>query len=250
MDQRPPEGEHSKNGLPVISQETRDRILEEIGVDVNSLSQPTPPSHPTDQLIREMVDLSSGKTHRGMTERSKRAEKVTLSSLGDIADSKPELLKVLQEAVAEGLESNDPIFITEYARGIGLVIKAFHIQSDFRLIPDLEKLRDEDLSRIGEVVSSGIKLAGGLDVMSDPFTKALNAPRIPASQQFLREVIDAPTKVNEYMFSADYRAGAGVMYKAMEVIWSRLYPGQTPPGESPGAPPAPPQQGPQSPGSL
>lgn len=53
MDSRPPEGEQSKNGLPVISQETRDRILEEIGIDANNLSQPTPPGHPTDQLIRD-----------------------------------------------------------------------------------------------------------------------------------------------------------------------------------------------------
>lgn len=192
-----------------------------------------------------MVGLGSGKTGRDMFDRSKRVEKVTLSSLGDIADSKPELLKVLKEAVAKGLEINDPHFITEYARGIGIVTRAFHIQSDFRLIPDLERLRDNDLSEIGEIVSSGIRSGGGLDAMSDPFTKALNRPRIPASQQFLREIVDAPGQINSLMFDADYKAGAGVMYRAMETIWSRLYPG--PPSEPPSAPPTAGQQGPQFP---
>ena len=248
MDQRTPELETPRNGLPIISQETRDRLLEEMGIGGGNISQPDSSAHPTDQLIREAIDLQTGITAQAMAKKTNRAEDYTLSSLDDIVDSRPELLSVLKDAVQNGLGTKESYFMQRYAWGIGLVIKSFHVQSDFRLIPDLNKLTDEDLLKIGDVVSTAINSVGGLSTSSssDPFTRALNRPRIPAHQQFLREIVDGPPQINS-MFDADYKVGAGAMYRAMEVIWTRLYPGQTPPSEPPSVPPTFDQTGPQFP---
>ncbi|PIR79731.1 MAG: hypothetical protein COU25_03915, partial [Candidatus Levybacteria bacterium CG10_big_fil_rev_8_21_14_0_10_35_13] len=67
--------------------------------------------------------------------------------------------------------------------------------------------------------------------------------RIPASQQYLREIIDGPPKAHPMFLDAEYKTGAGLMYRAMNIIWHRLYPGQNPSAPPPSTPSPSPSQG-------
>lgn len=246
MDEKPPEAESPRNGLPIISSDTRDRMLEEMGLLQKETDQPTlGGGHPTDQLIREAIDVQTGKTAREQSERYKRVNDVALSSLIDIADINPGFVRSLKDGVDAGIGQSSSVYSHYFARGIGLVVKAFHIESDYKLIQDLGKLSERDLDEVKQTIANGIHAYQRED---NPFSRALNFPRVPTTQSFLREIIEKPAVFDFINFSDRYKVGAGVMYRAMETIWARLYPGQTPPAESP--PSAPPQPGSQSPGSL
>lgn len=246
MDQRPPEGEQPRNGLPVISQETRDKILEEMGLSQKEVDQQPPGGgHPTDQLLREAIDVQTGKIQRERSDRYNRVGEVVLSSLMDIAEVKPEFVRALKSGVDTGIGYPDSVSADDYARGISLVLKAFHIESDYKLIPDLERLTGKDMEDVKQAIANGLQ---AYEKEHNAFNKALNFPRVPSTQGFLREVIERPrTDISPYTYGDRYRVGAGLMYRAMETIWSRLYPGQAPSSEPPSTPPAPDQPGPQFP---
>ncbi len=158
----------------------------------------------------------------------------------EIAEVRPELVRALKDGVEAAFGYPGSPSVDYYAKGISLVLKAFHVESDYRLISDLGKLTDQDIAQVKQSIAIGLRTYEG---EHNVFNKALNFPRIPATQGFLREIIEKPKDVS-LGYDDRYKAGAGVMYRAMEVIWSRLYPGQTPPSESPSTPP-PQQSGPQ-----
>lgn len=195
MDQQLPEGERITNGLPIISEEVKQKIVK---------------------------DIDEANEGRGYADFG-GIDDLLLATLTDAAEIKPELITALKEAVMAGgpSEANS---LREYANGMAIVLRAFHTQSDYKLIPDLQKLGSEDISQIGELIKNRVVAFGG---GKNPFDAALTTPRIPAGQSYLREIVDEPLKTNSSAYGYRYKAAAGIMYHAMEAIWHKLYPGNS-----------------------
>jgi hypothetical protein len=163
-------------------------------------------------------------TQEGYAEWSKlriATASMILTTIVGMADANPNLIQALKDSVLKNANTGEHA-LDGYASGIATVVKAFHAQSDFKLVNDLSKLSISDVAEIAEQFGQGVQslTSGKL------FDIALHAPRIPAEQSFLKQVTDIPPKINSFTYGSDYRAGVGLMYQAMEKIWGKLYLGQ------------------------
>ncbi|MBI2314529.1 hypothetical protein HYU93_00495 [Candidatus Daviesbacteria bacterium] len=195
--------------LPIISEDTKRRLLEETGLD-------------TDPRTRRIIQGISGEPTNVL---------ITINSLTDnVFLDLIDINRGLVEAISEELTRlGPPTEASERTKGMALVLRAFHIQSGFDLLPRLGNLKEnEDKNMVRGVIRASLpSKTQNLSLLEG----LLTMPRIPEQQIVLNELIK---KAGEVIgFKKAVSEGASVMYQILGRMWPRLYPPQTLPPQLP-----------------
>ncbi len=202
-----PEGEQSKISLPQITNETRDRLKEE---------------------VPDEMDMFFG------------SRKFAKDVFGSLVSSNRSLVEGIYRElhrVKPGYDNQHSI--DDYAIGMAVVLRAFDINSDFRLMEKFKELTSDDIGKgIGVVKETMDEEVSAKSI----FASVLRAPVIPEHQVNLRSALhDFETGLG----NSETELGGQMMYKILEDLWPKLQSNNG--GESPQEPPTlPPVQPPFS----
>lgn len=200
--------------LPIISEETRQSLFEELGLDN---------SPDTQRII-------TGITGERVTPVD-RIHSLAEIVFGDLIMSN----RGLAQTISDELSLREPYkqvkFITRRRElGMAIVLKAFHIQSGFNLVPNFGKLQGEDLNLVRQIIQTSIPSDSDTDSLPI-LERLLSMPRIPEQQFVLNEIIQKTRKVlatnNIYA-----QEGANTMYAILSHLWPKLGP-ETPSTQPP-----------------
>lgn len=220
----------AKSKSPFVTAETKDRLLTELGIKQETEEPQALDSR--DVIVNRILDSMEGKQMKSSSEFYRGMFDFAKETFMEVADVNPELVKTIQGVIKEKDVSG--LYSDQYAAGMALVLKAMHYQSDYKLIYKLSELEPQDLETIRTAIVNGFP-----SKTRDIFEYALTAPRIPVTQENLRELVNAPGEKNP-SFRTEFKLGAALMYDALDKVWENLSINQTSTVDS--APPNPPTQ--------
>lgn len=188
---------------PSINEDVRNRLLEELGLDV-------------DPGTRSVIQGITGELQPILSERMEDLAKTVFQ---DIAQVKPEFVRtvveVQQDLPGKGYISNKNYF----AIGMAVVARAFALATDYRLIDRMAVLDEEDLAGVKNIVSEIYTVTEGKTILE----QALEAPRIPDHEINLRHCVDKA--MGRGYYSKIYgQMGAVAMYRIVAQLWPKLFP--------------------------
>lgn len=193
-----------QGSLPIISDETGQRVIKELGMDVGEVSRGTTDAPESNQNTSEM--------------RKSLAEDIFSS----IAEVNPELVKTLQQTI----ESNGPksaLMRDDIIEGMAVVIRAFDVDSDYKLANNFANIGQGDMQRVSNIVAES--LGGSKD--RDLLEAVLATPKIPEQQAMLNRVIEKAAQAS-VVRARGVKLGAAVMYGVLSEMRPRLYPPKPP----------------------
>jgi hypothetical protein len=199
--------------LPIISERTRARILEDLTLD-----------EPFKVAVYEK------RRNPPMT----ALENISESVVDEIAAANPKLVQSLLEGLSRTYTYRDiqPPEIDHYkvdaaTKGMAVVLKAYDTETGLRLITNLSRLTDEDIEQtvIPTQQETMIPLGKGKTILE----RAMMRQRIPEQHVALNEIVNsASTYVHTY--PEVFKEGAITMFKILTKVWSKVVPpDQTPP---------------------
>lgn len=197
------EHEPRPQALPIVSDQTRDKILEELGLD-------------TDQKTRDII---SGITHEKTPSIYKLREEMAARVFSGLVAVNRPLVQALQEAIKVNLYFvHEAIYRSECAEGIAVVIRAFDIESEHDLIGNFRNIDADDIARIKEIFHESL----WSKEMPDLLERILKIPRVPEQQINLNSIIN---RTASSLGSEEHlRSGAGIMYKILSEFRPKLFP--------------------------
>lgn len=197
------EQEPRPQALPIISEQTRNKILEELGLDM-------------DQKTKDIISsITYEKKPPVYNLRQEMAERVFS---GLVTVNRP-LVQALQEAIKDDLYfRHEAPYRSECAAGIAVVIRAFDIESEHDLIGNFQNIDAGDIARIKEIFRESL----WSEKMQDLLERILRIPRIPEQQINLNSIIDKTA--SSLGIEEPLRSGAGIMYKILSEFRSKLFP--------------------------
>ena len=207
--------EQPRTGAPFVTAETRDKLLSEFGLIDDQPKEPEL-TNPTDRLLRDAIDASQHKQAQESYRFTIGMKEHALNIFGDIAENNSNFVIRLREVLKEVDPYN--MYLDTYALGMSVVLRAMHVQSDYRLYYKLSQLNEADIDRFSSVIKEGLEYTRPGD--SNILDKALSIPRIPQSQENLRELVERVDKYHS--LDTRYKYGASVVYKAIDGIWPSL----------------------------
>lgn len=204
MEQEPP----PPRRLPFISEETRQRLLEELRLD----------TLPTTARVLE------GITGERQSDRVELVGGMTQDIFADLIS----VNRPLAEEINKFTANYGAIFGQARLEGMALVLRAYDIELEHDIIGRLANLYADDLMEVEKVV--GVRTIGMTTLQ-----KLLTSPRVPEQQVALNYMVKA---ASIYMLSpSEAIIGAGQMYALLTKWWPKLYPPQ--PSSQPESPPQP-----------
>ena len=191
--------------LPIISEDTKNKLLEELGLD-------------TDLRTNQIIQSITGKPLELSSELIRASAESTFFDLitanrGIVAGIDEELSKV----------DLNPNKHNAFTNGMAIVLRAFQLNSDFGLIPRFVKLEPEDTQLVGTIIQKIITLESS---QLPNLTRLLKLPRIPEQQIALNEIIGKTTSFSSLggVYVQQTRDGASAMYQILGHLWPKLYP--------------------------
>lgn len=216
MEPRPPELPQF-HALPIISEETGKRLIENLGLD---------------QSIRDRGILSRI-TGENMEYPMQRAQALTNQVFGDLITINGAFVQGIDEELSSinpnpKLPMNDNITM-----GMALVLRAFDVNQDFGLIEKFNGLQPENVIMARSLLRKSIPSENSnISILR----RLLTLPKIPDQQVTLNNIIKQ-TGQNAGIWSQDLIQGATAMYVILGYLWPKLYPqNQTPTTPTSGIP--------------
>lgn len=183
-----PEGVLPKQLLPQVTNEARDRII--------------------DNLYSHNFEVDNYTF-------SKQA-------VGKLASANRQFVERLYGALNT---SSVQTYQNDFALGMGIVLTAFDVDSDFRLIDGFSGLKPEDTEKAIGVVKM---ILDGQNQGGNVFENVLSVPQIPEQQINIRTIL---SRINASMGAlrrpeagAIVELGAQTMYKVLDELWPNLQP--------------------------
>lgn len=187
--------------LPTISAETKNKIFGELGIE-------------HDQKTIGILQGITGRERKIPSEARRELAKDIFSTLVDVNEP---LVTTLHSGIKEGLKfGHDKSYRTSCIEGMAFVLRAFDIESEYRLLPSLDKIKQEDLPLVKQLITEGLKGGGDYDLIEE----ILQAPRIPQMQIELNEIVEKGKNVSVLAIN-EFVQGAGVMYKLLNQLNNR-----------------------------
>src|SRR3989344_1383603 len=187
----------TSSSLPIISDEVRDCLMADLGLDVDDAS-------------RRIV---AGITGESPEDPRLRASALVESVFNDIRVTNPNFVLGTLD-VLKGIKNYWDFRIDGFTIGMATVISAFDKMSNWSLTDRFDRLNQEDVEEalkiIRDTASSGIK--GSI------LERVISGPRIPNHQinlnQFITKLIKSTSLIPQ---ATTMRAGAGAMYKILSI---------------------------------
>jgi hypothetical protein len=186
----PEQTEQSQVSLPMISDETGQRVIEELGMDAP----------------REVLPYE-------------KREAMAVDIFSNLAEINSEFVKTTQQAIKDHLYAGTAYNRSACAEGMAVVLRAFDIQSDYKLINNFSNLQAEDLPRVSAVIEETL---GNPDSERDLLERVLRIPKIPEQQIMLNKVVTKATQASG-LGAEQVRVGAAAMYKILAEMRPKLY---------------------------
>lgn len=187
--------------LPIITSETKQRLLEDLDMDIPEQS-------------RKIVDSIRGEHPQHWWNT---VQEFTQNVYADAIESNIGFAQTLNDIFKA---SNAGMTSLEYQLiGAAVILRAFDIQTGFDLIPSLSRLRDSDLDLMRQVAQK--ILPDGMRHDITIIDKLLMMPRIPEQQIDLNDSIRQIAGKNEIIGSS-FKTGANVMYTLLSFLWPTL----------------------------
>lgn len=188
--------------LPIISEETRRRLLEDLTLDkpfeiAVYQEKRTPPTDALDNLAEGAID--------------------------ELAAANPHLIQSLFEALSKtysypsGEVSRSKIDAA--TKGMAIVLKAYDIETGLKLLPNFSKLTAEDVQQT--VIPTQQENMVPVGIVRTILERATLRKRIPEQHAALNEVIN---KSSGYClnYSEVFKEGAVAMFKILGKVWPKV----------------------------
>lgn len=184
--------------LPFISEETRQRLLEELGLQ-------TPPT---------TLRVFEGITNEKQLTPSELVYGMTQNIFVDIID----VNRPLAEEINKSTTGVTPVIIDARMAGMALVIRVYDLELEHDFIHRFVNLDAEDLGIVSETVKAG-------NWNQSILHKLLTTPRIPEQQVALNSIVREASR--DVMMPGEFIIGAGQMYALLLKWWPKMFPNQT-----------------------
>ncbi len=215
MEPKPPEELSPPQYLPIISEKTKVRLLEELGLD-------------NDPKTREIIQGISGRTESPR----KLAESLTINILSDLAGYNRKFVLAMDEELTK-IDPHAGIS-TDRTIGMAIILRAFEIDSDFDLISRFNNLGQEDIEIAMRTIQENTASKPLPDI---PILKRiLSAPRIPEQQVALNGIVKDVDKSYIPEYIGYLTEGTAIMYVLLSHLWPKLYPQNPSPIQPPPQP--------------
>ena len=190
--------------MPIISEETHQRLLEDFGLDMPQKTQ----------------DIIGNITGERKQSPWQTAQSITSQVFRDLmAVNRP-----LIQTIDEELKKQEPYEAATDTRTIGMaiVLRAFDINSQHDLTSRFSNLQPTDLEVVRIIIQQGL-----VPINTPILRRLLSTPRIPEQQVALNNIVN---KVGSYGGGLNIfvQEGASIMYNTLSRLWPKLYPNQTP----------------------
>lgn len=200
------EQEPKTNGqLPIISEDTVNQLRGELGLNISGSTE-----YVLQGITRE----------RQITVDEKNIS-MTSDVFLDVASVNPKLAEALRNGIIKGLFlSSDVLRMNSVINGMALVIKAFHLESNFNLVERFKEIsEDQSLAKVEEIVRKGLGEGRQMDIIE----QALKIPKISDVQIGLNNLVEETAK-RSYPYNNQLRMGASLMYAVLSEFKSKLFP--------------------------
>lgn len=204
----PEQTEQSQVSLPIISDEAGQRVIEELGMDVDGRTQ----------------GIIAGITGESKLPPGVMRGNLALDVFTRIAGVNPDFVRTVQQAIKNNLYAGVAHNRSACAEGMAVVIRAFDVESDFNLVNNFANLQQVDIQRANEIVAQAL---GGKKEGKDLLEEILETPRIPEQQITLNRVVTKATQASG-SGQRQVNLGAAAMYKVLAEMRPKLYPPKAP----------------------
>ena len=209
-----PEQEPQSQPLPIITDETSKRLVEDFGLDINTNTQ---------RIVQNISGETQLSTHEIATQQA-------TSVFNDLLSSNPDVVKVIYEELKKGKLTSDTLpnnqlLIDSATAGAAMVLKAFDIQNNYGLLTNFSKLTETDINTIRSIFEKSFSTQH-----TTILERVLNTPRIPDQQVALNSTINNLAK--DYWgypglrsnYGSYVNLGALSMYRSLGAVWPKLFP--------------------------
>lgn len=196
--------------LPIISEEIKNRLLEELGLDIDWKTQ---------EILRN--------TGKEIESPRQKADSLINTVFNDLIGSNRGFVQVIFEDL-----SNKTTFKSETddrTMGMAIILRAFDEYFDFDLIPRFGSLLQEDLNLTRRIIREDLPPKGEEESL---LGRLLKMPRVPEQQIALNEILRKAKKTSSFNPGSYVYEGASIMYQILGHLWPKLFPqNQTTPPE-------------------
>lgn len=195
--------------LPVISDQTSQILLEELGLD-------------KDTKTRQIVSDISGE--RGIHPII-AIEDWTMSVFSSLADyNKPfvEIVSLVLEKRYVNIHGRVMSGCVDAAsKGMAIVLQSYHIETGRDLFSRFQSLSEEDLSEVGKILEESILPTSQAVSL---LRRVLNTPKISEQHVNLISCVNKTAEEAIITGKIQFKEGAMTMFRVLSHLWPKLYP--------------------------
>lgn len=179
-----------------------------------------PPSMPfISERVKEQI---AQETPRDSLARVPVGEELAESVLIDVAQVNYPLVEAIATTLKENEESGSHHRIDGFTKGVAIVLRAFDLETENRLIGKLERLDEDDIAEMQTLIRHG----DSMSQYSVPIIeRVLAQPRIPEQQVNLRQAVNQVASTTDFSETKHLQTGAAVMFKVLSKHWGKLMSG-------------------------
>lgn len=199
--------------LPVISEKTRQKLLEELGLHIDLRSAQIAGIEYVNP-VAALINLPESVFGSIIVHNSKFAETI-LRSLNEVYSS----------------ERASYMDVDAATKGMAVVLEAYQLETDHGVFSLLDRLNDGDLTQVHSIIRDVFTHSSGAG--TPILERVLNVPRIPEHQINLNFCLNEASEKGENIFKRQAVQGGVAMYRVLSHLWPKL---------SGSIPPSPPSQ--------
>lgn len=198
-----PETAPTPDALPKISDQTRQKLLEELALDIDPKTQ---------QISGSISGERSQSRYDALTSL---AENV----FGDILSTNSAFVETINQNIRAKKEHSTPSLKDDVVKGMAVVFRIYHLESNFSLLENLHNLTPEDLDEVARAIEDSLSSA---ESQADILSRLLTTKRIPEMELNLNLIVNKAAEVT-LGDRKNVREGAAAMYYALLALKSKLF---------------------------
>ncbi len=141
------------------------------------------------------------------------------TTLIDVAQVNYPLVEAIATTLKERQQTISPHVADGFTKGMAMVLRAFHLETENQLIGNLGRLTGDDIEEMQTLMRHGQKTAQyGVPIIE----RVLAQPRIPEQQVNLRQSVNEVSMKVDHLQTKHLQTGAAVMYKVLSKNWVKL----------------------------